>query len=582
MRKSLLLLFLIFLLGTFLRFYQLGNIPVGFHRDEAFLGYNAFSLLKTGRDMTGHVIPIHLESFLYSPAGYSYLSIPFIAMFGLSAFSVRFASAIFGSLTILLIYFLTKELFKRSKDNETLALISAVLLAISPWHINLSRVATENVLVVFFITLGVWVYILWIRKPQPLFFIFSFLSFGITLLIYQAPRAYLPLFLPCLFLYAFLGTPEKLKDKLSNPSHSQKLKKLLWSFAVFFFVIIIPVFLILRSPQLSVRIHMLSIFQDPQTQLVLNEQIREDGIAHTQPFVTRIFHNKVIGYSGIFLSNYFRHFSYEFLFTDAGLPDRYRIAGMGLLYIFELPLLISGLWFLFLYEKRIGFFLFLWILLAPIGSALTYDDVPNLQRTLIIFPALSIVSAYGLLSLWHFSKKLKWSFIVRTAGFTIIVYSFFFYLHAYYVHQLIHRPWYRQEGFKELVAAVNQRLPAYRYALITSGESDPAIFFLFYNQFDPATFQKLYAVHPSVHFGSFNYGKYRFSQVECPIKESQVVDKTTGIATNGVIAEEKILYVNAGICTLPQRNISLQKEIKRRDGTIVFRILRFMQYNKEK
>src|SRR5437660_10802243 len=112
MRKSLLLLILFFFLGAFLRFYLLGNIPTGFHRDEAFLGYNAYSILLTGRDMTGHLFPLHLESFLYSPAGYSYFSIPFIAVFGLSAFSVRFASAFFGSITLLLVPFLVIELFQ--------------------------------------------------------------------------------------------------------------------------------------------------------------------------------------------------------------------------------------------------------------------------------------------------------------------------------------------------------------------------------------------------------------------------------------------------------------------------------------
>src|SRR6266568_6902142 len=101
MKKTSLLLFLIFLLGTALRFYQLGIVPFGFHRDEAFLGYNAFSIFKTGRDITGNVLPMHLQSFLYSPAGYSYFSILFIVLLGLSEFSVRFASAFFGSLTIL-------------------------------------------------------------------------------------------------------------------------------------------------------------------------------------------------------------------------------------------------------------------------------------------------------------------------------------------------------------------------------------------------------------------------------------------------------------------------------------------------
>src|SRR3989344_9151444 len=100
MKKHYFALGLIFLLGVFLRFFILGQVPVSLHRDEAFLGYNAYSILKTGRDISGSFLPIHLESFFFSPAGYSYFSIPSVALFGLSEFSVRFASALFGSLTI--------------------------------------------------------------------------------------------------------------------------------------------------------------------------------------------------------------------------------------------------------------------------------------------------------------------------------------------------------------------------------------------------------------------------------------------------------------------------------------------------
>src|SRR5438477_13015460 len=104
-RFSIIAFILIIFLGFSLRFYKLGEVPVGFHRDEAFFGYNAYSILKTGREMAGNVLPLHLQSLLYSPAGYSYASIPFIFLFGLNEFAVRFAGALFGSLTIIIVYF---------------------------------------------------------------------------------------------------------------------------------------------------------------------------------------------------------------------------------------------------------------------------------------------------------------------------------------------------------------------------------------------------------------------------------------------------------------------------------------------
>ena len=202
--KGIYLLALIFILGTVLRYWLLGDVPVSLHRDEAFLGYNAFSLLKTGRDMSGALLPLHFESFIYSPGGYSYFSIPFTAVFGLSEFSVRFASFIFGSLSILLIYLVCKQLFNKEKLSNTISLFAALLLAISPWHINLSRTATENAVVVFFILLGTYLFMKWLRLENKVYLFSAFASFAVTLTLYQAPRVFLPLFIP-LFIILFIN-----------------------------------------------------------------------------------------------------------------------------------------------------------------------------------------------------------------------------------------------------------------------------------------------------------------------------------------------------------------------------------------
>src|SRR5690348_12129027 len=97
----------IFLLGVFLRFYDLGSIPAGFFRDEAAKGYNAYCLLETGKDVDGNSWPMFTrELTTFNTAVYSYLTIPFIAIFGLNEFAVRFPAALFASLTILTTYWL--------------------------------------------------------------------------------------------------------------------------------------------------------------------------------------------------------------------------------------------------------------------------------------------------------------------------------------------------------------------------------------------------------------------------------------------------------------------------------------------
>lgn len=552
-RNHLIFLFLIFFLGVILRFYRLGEIPVGFHRDEAFLGYNAYSILKTGRDMTGNFLPLHLKSFLYSPAGYSYFSIPFIGIFGLSPFSVRFASAFFGSLTILATYFLVKhgltQIGKRI-NTDFLALLASFILAISPWHVNLSRTSTENTLVVFFIALGVLLYLLWIQKLKFYFLVFSFLSFSMTIFLYQAPRAFLPLFLPLLLLFL-----PKLRKK-----------EVLYFLGVFLITIIIPLLLIFSSKNLSLRIRTVSVFSTAQTQLVLNQQIGEDGVAGTSNKITRIFHNKLTGYSSQVLENYFKHFSYSFLFTDQGFPERYKVPNVGLLYLIELPFLLFGIWVLLKNNKKIAAFLLGWIVIAPLGSALTFDDVPNLQRTLLIFPALSIIVALGLLAVMTLvdQKKLIRNSLIVFISLTIL-FNISSYLHQYYVHSSVYRPWYRQDGYKELVASVNNFLPSYKKAVITDRESAPTIFFLFYGKYDPSLFQKQTKGTKMKDLDRINFGKYEFSQEECPLKFTK---------NKGLVGEKNVLYVNSGLCEGNVENTQVLGVVKRLDGSIAFRILK--------
>ena len=77
--------FFIVLLAIFLRFYQLGKNPPHLNWDEAALGYNAYSLLSTGRDEYGKSFPLSFRSFDdYKPPLYVYLTIPSVAVFGLN------------------------------------------------------------------------------------------------------------------------------------------------------------------------------------------------------------------------------------------------------------------------------------------------------------------------------------------------------------------------------------------------------------------------------------------------------------------------------------------------------------------
>jgi 4-amino-4-deoxy-L-arabinose transferase-like glycosyltransferase len=177
------------IVGAFFRFSKLGSSPSGLYVDEASIGYSAFSVLKTGRDEYGKTLPILFRSFstFQSPV-YTYLTVPFIYLFGLSPFSTRLPSALFGTLSIILIYFIAKQLFLESNSNddtkektletEIFAQCAAFFMAISPWHIQYSRTAYESNIALFFLLLGSLMFFYALRRPW--LFTFSFVFYGIS------------------------------------------------------------------------------------------------------------------------------------------------------------------------------------------------------------------------------------------------------------------------------------------------------------------------------------------------------------------------------------------------------------------
>ena len=93
--KHFLVLAIILLVALALRIYKIGSIPPGLTPDEASLGYNAYSILKTGKDEYGALLPFVFKSFGdFKPGLYIYLTVPAVLIFGLTEFSVRLPSVL--------------------------------------------------------------------------------------------------------------------------------------------------------------------------------------------------------------------------------------------------------------------------------------------------------------------------------------------------------------------------------------------------------------------------------------------------------------------------------------------------------
>jgi 4-amino-4-deoxy-L-arabinose transferase-like glycosyltransferase len=152
--------YLFILIGTILRFLQFGNIPTGFHGDEASIGFEAFSLLNTGADRWGHKLPAY---FLSWGSGqntlYGYLTVPFVSFFGLSEFSVRILAGVTGILCIPMAYKIIMLLFA----NKNMARLAAILYLFDPFLFMTSRWGDEFNIVPFFVLLLLLLLILSIK-----------------------------------------------------------------------------------------------------------------------------------------------------------------------------------------------------------------------------------------------------------------------------------------------------------------------------------------------------------------------------------------------------------------------------------
>lgn len=186
------ILVLIIVLATALRIINLANWPISFNQDEALNGYEAYSILKTGHDHRGNPWPVFFEGFSDRVDNrlplYIYSSVPFVAVFGLNKFAVRLPSVIFGLLTILFTYFLAKELFKKEK----VALLACFFLAVSPWHIFLSRIAHEVITLPFFSVLTIFFFLKGTKGRKP-FFLLVGVSLALLLYTYHVAKLFAPL-----------------------------------------------------------------------------------------------------------------------------------------------------------------------------------------------------------------------------------------------------------------------------------------------------------------------------------------------------------------------------------------------------
>ena len=545
--KIKILLSLLVFLGAFIRLVNLGSIPAGFHEDEAHIGYNAYSLLKTAHDKNGMFLPLAIDQFGdFRPAGLHYLTIPSIKIFGLTEFAIRLPVAIIGIITILLFYFLTCELFQ----NKIIALIGSATITVNPWHIIASRSTSESIVALFFVLLGSFLILRAMRSSKLQFFLMAigFLSYAISFLFYHSARYFVP------FLIIYLGCLTIKINKIRN------------AFIGLSILLIFLLLLLVKYSNGGGRISEISIFSMPTTQITLWEQKKED--LNKNPYLINFFHNKIIDYTYEALSNYGKHFTPDFLFFIGGLPPRYRAPWNGNFYPTEAILFIVGFSTIItiIFQKKETLSLkgipLVWLLAGPIPAALTFEDIPHFQRAIMMLSGFIWISSYGLYILYKALSGVKRQIIITILSI-FLIYNIATFMHDYFQHTNTHKTLYRNEGEKQLVLQLKNKYSK-NNVILTTQNGNRLIFYLFFEKIDPLWYQQIGSPRDK---NKLIFQNKRFVDADCPSYSAHANDPLDTI------------YVDKGDCLIIG-NVSIISSIYRPDNSVAFRFLKYKPNSK--
>ena len=475
MRRNLpwLCLAAVVVLAFTLRVYQLSTLPAGFFCDEAGLGYNAFTIASQGTDEANHSFPLFFWSFgvSYKNPAFIYAAAPLVKLFGPTEFAVRLASALFGTGTVIAMFFLGRALM-----GAWVGVLAALFLALCPWHLHFSRIAFELISFPFFFVIGLTNFVRFTQGRKTLWV--AMLFFGLCLYAYKIANLFVPLFVAGACL-------------LYLPSFFRRWRESLLALVVLAAVIGPVVYFELQHQDLSTK------YFSNTTHLRPGEPFEEQAMRtwrYYQEFLSR-----------------------EFLFQSGDPIVRHAVRGFGELYDFYLPFLLFGIVVALFRRDRASKLVLWWLMLYPLGASLM-TEIPSASRGFIGVGALCLLTAIGFYSglqvigwIGHF-RPLRLT--LQTASLLAATYFFVpevqAYLRAYwYEYPKYSAPTYGgfQYGYRQAIDYMEKHRSEYDILLMTAVEvNQPQIFPLYFRGVPPGQDDGYLILNPA-EFGRYSENK---------------------------------------------------------------------------
>jgi 4-amino-4-deoxy-L-arabinose transferase-like glycosyltransferase len=501
-------------LATGLRLVALGAYPASLYWEEVALGYDAYSLWKTGNDYHGNAWPmVAFESFGdYKPTGYFYLTAPVVGIWGLQNWSVRLPSALLGVLTVWLVYLLGKKVFRHAG----IAWAGAFALAVMPWHIHFSRAAFEVNVATAFMVMGI--YWLWPVKRKHIHLFLGVMSLIAATYTYHGLRALSPLIL-------MAGAMEALW---------QRKQRTVWlAGLVLALMLSWPWLSVLHSPVVNQRFNETSLFSTSSAVAITN-QLRDEGGNH---WWVRGLHHRYWYWGQEIAAGMLSHFSPGFLFFTGDGNPRHQTGDTGLLYFWMGVSLVAAIATM---KGKTAWPLWLLVILATIPPALT-NLTPHTLRFLPAAPAFALLVGYGSYHLWQKTMEVPWGRFWRFLMVGMVLLELGHYVYDYSQDYVVRSAVHWQYGYQALADYLNQKDLGTAQVNITRAYGRPSMYLLFYSAYEPMQIQLQSQLQPKDQGELLAYDQFRF--MDHPEQEPGIVVSHKELERAGL---EKIIYLPDG------------------------------------
>lgn len=429
--------------------------PPALNADEASNAYDAYSILKTGKDQYGNFMPLRFKSFGdYKLPLLTYLAVPFIKIFGLTETGIRMVNFPFVLLFPIVIFLLTQELLNK----KNVSLLASFLSILAPGLQLLGRQGSESYMTSFFLTLSFYLFLRFYKKQSLSNLLIFNLCFLISLFGYHSSRLWAGFYFLLLLFFVF--------------------KKGLSKLFLFIFIFVVFLFGITDFIYKPTRIQNLLFFNNLGFSLKINELRGEGG--------SYLFYNKLtIGAKDLSL-NYLKYFSPQFLVINGDENPRFGFSGLSPITPLEYLFIFIGLYFLFKNKEKWRYLILSMLFFSPISGSLSWAG-ESINRSSFIFIPIFIISAYGVVNFLH-KKSVFFYLILVTLYLILSFYSWDFYLNHYPKRAIALRSW--QAGYKELTSYIKINYNKFNNFYITKKNGQPYIFLLFYLKYPPEIYQK--------------------------------------------------------------------------------------------